>query len=60
MFACGYALRSADACEGVGSNAMKVIKGYELPCGCLKLNLGPLEDQQVLLTTESSLQSIFQ
>ena len=30
---------------------------YELPCGCWELNLGPLEEQPVLLTTEPSLQS---
>jgi hypothetical protein len=28
----------------------------ELPCGCWKLNSGPLEEQSVLLTTEPSLQ----
>jgi hypothetical protein len=33
-----------------------VIDGYELPCGCWELNLNPLEEQPVLLTTESSLQ----
>ena len=27
----------------------------EPPCGCWELNLGPLEEQQVLLTTEPSL-----
>ena len=30
--------------------------GCEPPCGCWELNLGPLEEQTVLLTTESSLQ----
>ena len=28
----------------------------ELPCGCWKLNSGPLEEQAMLLTTEPSLQ----
>jgi hypothetical protein len=28
--------------------------GYELPCGWWELNLGPLEEQSVLLTTEQS------
>jgi hypothetical protein len=31
----------------------------ELPCGCCKLNLGPLEEQPVLLTAEPSLQPEF-
>jgi hypothetical protein len=30
--------------------------GCEPPCGCWELNLGPLEEQTVLLTTETSLQ----
>ena len=36
-----------------------VINDCELPCGCWELNLGPLEEQQlVLLTTEPSLQPV--
>ena len=34
-----------------------VTNGYESPCGCWELNLGPLGKQSVLLTTEPSLQS---
>ena len=30
--------------------------GCEPPCGCWELNVGPLEEQPVLLTTEPSLQ----
>jgi hypothetical protein len=30
--------------------------GYESPCGCWRLNSGPLEEQTVLLTTKPSLQ----
>ena len=30
--------------------------GCEPPCGCQKLNSGPLEEQAMLLTTEPSLQ----
>jgi hypothetical protein len=37
-----------------------IIEGYELPCGCWKLNSEPLEEQSVLLTTEPSLQPQFQ
>ena len=33
------------------------IDGCEPPCGCWELNSGHLEEQSVLLTTESSLQS---
>ena len=33
-----------------------ITNGYELRCGCWELNLGPLEDQPVLLTTETFLQ----
>ena len=34
-----------------------ITDGCEPPCGCWELNLGPLEEQAVLLTTEPSLQS---
>jgi hypothetical protein len=33
-----------------------ILKDYEPLCGCWKLNLGPLEEQSVLLTAEPSLQ----
>ena len=33
-----------------------IIDGCEPPCGCWELNLGPLEEQSVLLTCEPSLQ----
>jgi hypothetical protein len=33
-----------------------ITDGCESPCGCWELNSGPLEEQTVLLTTESSLQ----
>jgi hypothetical protein len=34
----------------------RITDGCEPPCGCWKLNSGPLEEQSVLLTTEPSLQ----
>jgi hypothetical protein len=34
-----------------------VTDNCQLPCGCWELNLGPLEEQLVLLTAEPSLQS---
>ena len=37
-----------------------ITDGCEPPCGCWELDLGPLEEQSVLLTTEPSLQSQFQ
>jgi hypothetical protein len=33
-----------------------ITDGCEPPCGCWELNSGPLEEQSVLLTAESSLQ----
>ena len=33
-----------------------ITDGCEPPCGCWGLNAGPLEEQSVLLTAESSLQ----
>jgi hypothetical protein len=40
--------------EGVGFPGTGVTDHYELPCQCSALNLGPLEEQCVLLTTEPS------
>ena len=41
-----------DRCPGTG-----ITDSCGLPCGCWELNLDPLEEQPVLLTTEPSLQS---
>ena len=41
----------------VGSTRIEVTDGCEPTCGCWDLNPGPLQEQQVLLTTEPSLQS---
>jgi hypothetical protein len=35
-----------------------IIDGCEPPCGCWELISGPLEEQSVLLTAESSLQPL--
>ena len=43
-------------CEGVRSPEIGVTGSYELPCECWELNLGPLEEHPMLLTTELSLQ----
>lgn len=40
----------------IRSPGAEVTGSCELPCGCLKLNLDPLETQLVLLTVEPSLQ----
>ena len=45
--------------EGVGSPRPKVIGSCDLPYGCWELNPDPLEEQPVLLTAETSLQSLF-
>jgi hypothetical protein len=42
--------------EGARSPGTEVTDSCELPCGCWELNLGPLEEQPVLLTMEPSLQ----
>jgi len=34
------------------------MSGCEPPCGCWDLNLGPSEEQSVLITTEPSLQTL--
>jgi hypothetical protein len=33
-----------------------ITDGWEPPCGCWELNSGPLEEQSLFLTAESSLQ----
>ena len=43
--------------ERVRSQGTRVTGGCELPCGCWELNLGPLEEQPVFLTSEPSLQA---
>ena len=42
----------------VGSLETKVVHGCEASCGCQELNLDPLQENQVLLTTEPSLQPL--
>lgn len=47
------------ACKFVwwyGISRTGVTQSSELPCGCWELNLGPREEQPVLLTSEPSLQ----
>lgn len=41
--------------EGIRSSATKATKDCKPPCWCYELNLGSLEEQPALLTTESSL-----
>lgn len=43
-------------CEGVRSLGTRVTASCELLCTCWELNLGPLEEQPVFLTTKLSLQ----
>ena len=42
-------------CEGARYPGTGVIDNCKLPCGYWELNLGPLEEQPVLLTVEPSL-----
>ena len=46
----------SEASEGHQIPGTGVIDGCETPCGCWELNLGPLQEQPVLLTAEPSLQ----
>lgn len=41
--------------EGVMGSGSRVTDSCELPCAFWELNLGPLQRQKVLLTTEQSL-----
>ena len=43
-------------CEGVRFPGAGVTDSCEPPCGCWELNLGPLEEQPVLIDAEQSLQ----
>ena len=43
--------------EGVESPRPGVMDDFELPCAHWKQNLDPLAEQQVFLTTETSLQA---
>jgi hypothetical protein len=47
-----------DIRRGVRSLRTGVKNGCEAPCGCLELNLGRLQEQQMLLTMKPSLQSL--
>lgn len=42
--------------EGVGFPGIGVIDGCKTACACWKWKLGPLEEQPIFKTTESSLQ----
>lgn len=42
--------------EGIGSLDIGITGGFELPCVCWKLNLGVLQEQLLILISESSLQ----
>lgn len=48
-------MRSTKAIRSPGS---RVTGSCEAPCGCHKLNLGLLQEQQVLVTAEPSLQTL--
>jgi hypothetical protein len=41
--------------EDSESSGPRVIDGCEILCGCWRLNLGPLQEQKLLLTTEPPL-----
>lgn len=39
-------------CEGIRAPGTRSTDSCELPCGCLELNLYPLEKQPMILTAE--------
>lgn len=45
--------------EGVETSGTGVAGGCKLPYRCLELNLSPVQEQQILLTTELSLQAVY-
>ena len=45
--------------EGIRSSGTDITDSYEMPCGCWEPNPGPLQEQQVLLSPEQSLQPPF-
>ena len=42
--------------KDVRSSGIRIIDSCELSCGCLELNLGPLQEQQLILSSEPTLQ----
>lgn len=59
VYVCIYALHVyLIPSEGARSPKTGVMDGCELSCGCKELNSGALQDQQVLLTDEPSLQHL--
>lgn len=52
---CASCLQRPEGC--IGSSETGVTDGCELPCVCWELNLDALEEQPVLLVTETPLQS---
>ena len=59
VFMCIGALLAYISVGCVRSLKTGVTDGCELPCGCWKLNPGPLKDQPKLLITEPSFQPFF-
>ena len=61
MYACVYMHCVQAWClkrpeEVIRSPGIVITEAWKLPGGCGDLNLGPLQEQQVLLTIEKSLQ----
>lgn len=51
-----YVTGTTRSAEDIGSPITEITDICELLCCCENLNLDPLQEQQMLLTTESSLQ----
>lgn len=52
-----YALCPQRSEEGSRISAAGALDGYRLPCVCQEQNLGPLEEEQMLLTTQPFLRT---
>jgi hypothetical protein len=57
-YTCIYHMHAvpSEARRGVISPRTGAISGFKPPCGCCKLNQGPLQEQQVVSIPEPSLQ----
>lgn len=54
-----YMCRYLQRPEGICSPELQVVLLWTSQCACLELNLGPLQEQQILLTAEPALWPLF-
>jgi hypothetical protein len=56
LYVCRYVSGSRRLEDSGNPLQLELTGGHEPPCGCWELSLRPLQEQQVLLTTQPSLQ----